>query len=153
LKDLKQQLQTGNDTVKIEAMKAILTLMLQGELLNSLLMDVIRFVMPSKNKQLKKLCVLYWECCQKRLPDSSPIPEMVLVCNALRNDLLSPNEFVRGQCLRFLCKLKEVELLEPLVPSVRVCLVLENSCSNTNIFMFVKMLFWPSIRFLPCFLR
>jgi coatomer subunit beta len=108
--------------VKIQAMKTILAHMLNGEGLNSLLMHVIRFVMPSKNKALKKLCVLYWEICQKRQPDGTPRPEMVLVCNALRNDLISPNEFVRGQCLRFLCKLKEEDLLEPLVPSVRQCL-------------------------------
>ena len=36
--------------------------------------------------------------------------------------MLHPNEFIRGSMLRFLCKLKEVELLEPLVPSVRQCL-------------------------------
>ena len=45
-----------------------------------------------------------------------------LSSNALRNDLLHPNEFIRGSMLRFLCKLKEVELLEPLVPSIRQCL-------------------------------
>lgn len=37
----------------------------------------------------------------------------------MRNDLNHPNEYVRGCALRFVCKLKEVELLEPLVPSIR----------------------------------
>lgn len=46
--------------------------------------------------------------------------EMILVCNALRNDLNHPNEYVRGSMLRFLCKLREPELLEPLVPSIKV---------------------------------
>ena len=50
------------------------------------------------------------------------LPEMILVCNALRNDLMSPNEFIRGCMLRFLCKLKEPELLEPLIPSVKLAL-------------------------------
>lgn len=50
--------------------------------------------------------------------------EMVLVVNALRNDLLHPNEYIRGQMCRFLCKLKEVEVLEPLMPSIRACLVI-----------------------------
>lgn len=45
---------------------------------------------------------------------------MILVCNALRNDLNHANEYVRGSMLRFLCKLKEPELLEPLVPSIKV---------------------------------
>lgn len=43
--------------------------------------------------------------------------------NAWRNDLQHPNEYVRGATLRFLCSLREPELLEPLVPSVRACLV------------------------------
>jgi hypothetical protein len=38
--------------------------------------------------------------------------------NALRNDLIHPNEYVRGSTLRYLCKLKEPEVLEPLMPSV-----------------------------------
>ena len=37
-------------------------------------------------------------------------------------DLQHPNEFIRGSTLRFLCKLKEPELLEPLMPSIRACL-------------------------------
>lgn len=47
---------------------------------------------------------------------------MILVCDAYRRDLLHPNEFVRGSTLRFLCKLKEAELLEPLMPAIRDCL-------------------------------
>lgn len=39
------------------------------------------------------------------------------------NDLQHPNEYIRGSTLRFLCKIKEAEILEPLVPSVRACLV------------------------------
>ena len=42
------------------------------------------------------------------------------VCNALRNDLNHPNEYVRGCTLRFLCKLREPELLEPLIPTIKV---------------------------------
>lgn len=52
--------------------------------------------------------------------DKKLLSEMILVCNALRNDLNHANEYVRGSMLRFLCKLKEPELLEPLVPSIKV---------------------------------
>jgi hypothetical protein len=45
------------------------------------------------------------------------------ISNALRNDLQHPNEYIRGATLRFLCKIKEADVLEPLVPSVRSCLV------------------------------
>jgi vesicle coat complex subunit len=34
-----------------------------------------------------------------------------------------PNEYIRGATLRFLQKIRESELLEPLVPTVRSCLV------------------------------
>jgi coatomer subunit beta len=39
--------------------------------------------------------------------------------NNLRNDLSHPNEFIRGCTLRFLCKLKEAEILEPLIPTIK----------------------------------
>lgn len=45
-----------------------------------------------------------------------------LSSNGIRNDLQHPNEYVRGNTLRFLCKLREPELLEPLVSSARSCL-------------------------------
>lgn len=118
LANLRLQLESANEESKILAMKAILLAMLGGEALPGLLMHVIRFVMPAKGKALKKLLVLYWETISKTA-DGKLRQEMVLVCNALRNDLLHPNEFIRGQMLRFLCKLREEELLEPLVPSIR----------------------------------
>ena len=42
--------------------------------------------------------------------------------NGIRNDLQHPNEYIRGNTLRFLCKLREPELLEPLLSSARACL-------------------------------
>ncbi|KAK9476200.1 adaptin N terminal region-domain-containing protein [Lipomyces japonicus] len=122
LQDLRFQLEKGNDPIKIEAMKRILVIMLNGDSLPFLLMHVIRFVMPSKNKALKKLLHFYWEICPKLNPDGKLKQEMILVCNAIRNDLQHPNEYIRGATLRFLSKLKEPELLDPLIPSVRACL-------------------------------
>ena len=68
---------------------------------------------------LKKLLITFWEIVPKHSADGKLLPEMILVCNALRNDLNSPNEYVRGCQLRFLCKLREPELLEPLIPSIK----------------------------------
>ena len=64
--------------------------------------------------------------------DNKLLPEMILVCNALRNDLTSPNEFIRGCMLRFLCKLKEAEILEPLIPSVKLALEHRHSYVRRN---------------------
>lgn len=112
--------------------------MLGGEAMPRILMQVIRFCINSNDKQLKKLCMLYWEVVPKYQEPTSDevlaaaasgtkivrkmLPEMLLVCNALMNDLNHPNEFVRGSMLRFLCKVKDAEILGPLIPSIKSCL-------------------------------
>jgi coatomer subunit beta len=76
---IKSRLEKGSDEVKIDTMKKILVTMLNGDPLDSLLMYVIRFVMPSKNKQLKKLLHFYWEICPKTNPGGKLKQEMILV--------------------------------------------------------------------------
>jgi coatomer subunit beta len=96
------------------------------------LMTVIRFCINCDDHQIKKMLMLYWELVPKYGADGKLLPEMILVCNALRNDLTSPNEYVRGCMLRFLCKLREFELLEPLVPSIKNCLEHRHSYVRRN---------------------
>ena len=72
--------------------------MLGGEPMPRILMQVIRFCINSDDKQLKKLCMLYWEVVPKYQELTSDellaqaagqtvqrkmLPEMILVCNAL----------------------------------------------------------------------
>jgi coatomer subunit beta len=47
---------------------------------------------------------------------------LTLASNGIRNDLQHPNEFVRGNTLRFLSKLREPELIEPLLSAAQTCL-------------------------------
>ncbi|KAL1955136.1 hypothetical protein VTO42DRAFT_9000 [Malbranchea cinnamomea] len=122
VQELKMQLEKGTDESKMETMRKILTIMLNGDPMPQLLMHIIRFVMPSKNKPLKKLLYFYYEICPKLDSNGKLKQEMILVCNGIRNDLQHPNEYVRGNTLRFLCKLREPELLEPLLSSTRSCL-------------------------------
>lgn len=98
-----------------------------NENMPKVLMTVIRFCITSEDHQIKRLLMLYWESVPKTstVLDSSSgkyvtklLPEMILVCNALRNDLLSPNEYIRGNMLRLLGKFKEYEILEPLIPTI-----------------------------------
>lgn len=70
-----------------------------------------------------QLLHFYFEAIPKHTEDGKLKQEMILVCNALRNDLQHPNEYIRGATLRFLQKISEAELLEPLVPTARACLV------------------------------
>jgi len=78
-KDLKTQLEKGTDEAKVETMKVILTIMLNGDPMPNLLMHIIRFVMPSKSKSLKKLLYLYYEVCQKLDGQGKLKQEMILV--------------------------------------------------------------------------
>lgn len=119
---LKSDLENGDTKAKIEALKNIIHLIANGERLPGLLMHIIRFVLPSQDHTIKKLLLIFWEIVPKTTPDGKLLQEMILVCDAYRKDLQHPNEFVRGSTLRFLCKLKEPELLEPLMPAIRACL-------------------------------
>eukprot|EP01094_Clydonella_sp_ATCC50884_P010917 TRINITY_DN20734_c0_g1_i1.p1 TRINITY_DN20734_c0_g1~~TRINITY_DN20734_c0_g1_i1.p1 ORF type:complete len:932 (-),score=412.79 TRINITY_DN20734_c0_g1_i1:126-2921(-) len=115
---LKQTLEKGTEEEKVKAFKTVLMLMINGDEVPGILMTVIRFVLPHKHHMLKKLLLIFWEVCPKKGPDGKLLSEMILVCNAIRNDLIHPNEYIRGSTLRYICKLKEMEVLEPLMPSV-----------------------------------
>lgn len=132
INDFKALLEKGKDEQKIDAMKKILITILNGDSMPDLLMHIIRFVMPSKNKELKKLLYFYWEVCPKLDDQGKMRHEMILVCNAIQRDLQHPNEYIRGNTLRFLCKLKQPELLETLIPNVQQCLDHRNAYVRKN---------------------
>ena len=113
-------------------MKTVILMILNGEQLSKLLMTVIRFCLTIEDHRLKKVLSLYWEVVAKYDAAGKLLPEMILVCNALRNDLNHPNEYVRGCTLRFLCKVKEAEVIEPLVPSVKANLEHRHSYVRRN---------------------
>ncbi len=77
--ELKAQLEKGSDESKVETMKRILTIMLNGDPMPQLLMHIIRFVMPSKSKLLKKLLYFYYEICPKLDGQGKLKQEMILV--------------------------------------------------------------------------
>ncbi|XP_005097165.1 coatomer subunit beta [Aplysia californica] len=129
---LKTDLETGDARTKIEALKKVIQLILNGEKMPSLLMIIIRFVMPMQDHMVKKLLLVFWEVVPKYTPEGKLLQEFILVCDAYRKDLQHPNEFIRGSTLRFLCKLKEPELLEPLMPAIRQCLEHRHSYVRRN---------------------
>ncbi|EAL65020.1 coatomer protein complex beta subunit [Dictyostelium discoideum AX4] len=116
--EFKQNFEHGTTEQKIETLKKVILYTINGEPIPQLLMPIILYVMPSNDHTIKKLLLIYWEVIEKTHLGKLK-SEMILVCNSLLNDLNHPNEFVRGSTLRFLCKLREAEVLEPLVPSVR----------------------------------
>ncbi|KAG4076042.1 hypothetical protein HA402_011516 [Bradysia odoriphaga] len=137
-KDLEQR---EDENLQIETLKKVIKLLLNGERLPGLLMTIIRFVMPSCNHTIKKLLLIFWEIVPKTTPDGKLLQEMILVCDAYRKDLQHPNEFLRGSTLRFLCKLKEPELLEPLMPVIRDCLDHRHSYVRRNAVLAIFTIF------------
>lgn len=147
--ELRTQLEKAKDEVKIDAMKQLIMAVLAGNGMPELLMHVIRFVMPLKNKELKKLLYFYWEVCPKVDAQGKMRHEMILVCNAIQHDLQHPNEYVRGNTLRFLSKLKEPELLETLVPNVRQCLTHRHAYVRKNAVFALYLIFKTSEHLIP----
>lgn len=142
-------LEKGKDDDKIDAMRRILITMINGDPMPDLLMHIIRYIMPSRNKELKKLLYFYWEICPKLDSEGKLKQEMILVCNAIQRDLQHPNEYIRGNTLRFLSKLKEAELLEPLVPSARLCLEHRHAYVRKNAAFAIFSIYQVSDHLLP----
>jgi coatomer subunit beta len=65
----------------------------------------------------------------------------ILICQNLRNSLQHPNEYIRGVALRFLCRMKEEELLEPLIPSVLANLEHRHSYVRRNAVLAVNAIY------------
>lgn len=116
--ELAKRLENKKDSVKAEALEELVLLMINGESYPKLLMTVIRFVVTSNDHRVKKVLMIYWEIVDKCKENGDLKEEMILVCNALRNDLMHANEYVRGSTLRLLCKMKYYRILEPLKEAV-----------------------------------
>jgi coatomer subunit beta len=69
--------------------------------------------------------------------------------NGIRNDLQHPNEYIRGNTLRFLCKLREPELIEPLLSSARSCLEHRHAYVRKNAVWAVSSIFQHSESLIP----
>ena len=65
----------------------------------------------------------------------------ILVCQHLRNNLQHPNEYLRGVTLRFLCRIREEEILEPLIPSILNCLDHRHSYVRRNAVLAINQLY------------
>ncbi|GMI84407.1 beta2 Coat Protein [Hibiscus trionum] len=116
--EIKEALEGSDVPAKIDAMKKAIMLLLNGESLPQLFITIVRYVLPSEDHTVQKLLLLYLEIIEKTDAKGKVLPEMILICQNLRNNLIHPNEYIRGVTLRFLCRLNETEIIEPLIPSV-----------------------------------
>ena len=74
----------GDVRSKTEALKRVIVMILNGEKMPSLLMTIIRFVMPSNDHTIKKLLLIFWEIVPKYSQEGKMLHEMILVCDAYR---------------------------------------------------------------------
>ncbi|KAL3536033.1 hypothetical protein ACH5RR_004494 [Cinchona calisaya] len=116
--EIKEALEGNDVPAKVDAMKKAIMLLLNGETLPQLFITIVRYVLPSEDHTVQKLLLLYLEIIDKTDGKGKVLPEMILICQNLRNNLQHPNEYIRGVTLRFLCRLNEVEIIEPLIPSI-----------------------------------
>ncbi|XVE97268.1 hypothetical protein REPUB_Repub03eG0005600 [Reevesia pubescens] len=116
--EIKEALESNDVPAKIDAMMKAIMLLLNGETLPQLFITIVRYVLPSEDHTVQKLLLLYLEIIEKTDAKGRVLPEMILICQNLRNNLQHPNEYIRGVTLRFLCRLNETEIIEPLIPSV-----------------------------------
>ncbi|XP_021808668.1 coatomer subunit beta-1-like [Prunus avium] len=116
--EIKEALEGNDVELKIEALKKAIMLLLNGDTIPQLFITIIRYVLPSEDHTVQKLLLLYLEIVEKTDSKGKILPEMILICQNLRNNLQHPNEYIRGVTLRFLCRLNEAEIIEPLIPSI-----------------------------------
>ena len=130
--EIREALESGGPEAKAEAMKKAIAILLSGEQMPQIFITIVRFVLPSDDKYVQKLLLLYMEIIEKTDASGKLLPEMILICQNLRNNLQHPNEFLRGATLRFLCRINEAEILEPLIPSIVACLEHRHSFVRRN---------------------
>ena len=98
---------------KEEALKSVLGSMVNDDNYpDDLMINVIHNLTIVDDIKIKKLLFLFWEVIDKHKPDGSMKDEIILLCNGIRKDLDSPNEYIRGRTLRLLTKLPYKEILE-----------------------------------------
>ncbi len=104
---------------KVEGLSHILGSMVNDDNYpQGLLISAIHNLTIVDDINVKKLLFLFWEIIDKQNKDGKIKDEFILVCNSLRKDLESPNEYVRGRVLRLLTKLPLPEILENLKAAV-----------------------------------
>ncbi|KAJ0794420.1 putative clathrin/coatomer adaptor, adaptin-like, coatomer beta subunit, armadillo-like helical [Helianthus annuus] len=92
--EIKEALEGHDDAAKVDAMKKAVMLLLNGETLPQLFITIVRYVLPSEDHTVQKLLLLYLEIIDKTDSKGKILPEMILICQNLRNNLQHPNIMV-----------------------------------------------------------
>ena len=116
--EIQNQFVKGTLEEKKKALRTLIKMISNDDNYPRLLMPVLTNLQLLQDHELKKLLFLYWEIVEKTNVDGTVKDEITLACNALRKDLLSANEYIRGRTLRLVSKISIKSILENLVQAV-----------------------------------
>lgn len=111
--DLKSMLESNKDTLKLEAMRRLVSLIARGKnesICRSLFPSVVKCVV-SKNPEVKKLVYAYLVRFAEVEPDLA-----LLSVSSFQRSLKDPNPLIRGSALRVLSSIR-VQVIAPLILS------------------------------------
>lgn len=116
--DLVTSFQKGTIADKLESLKTLIKMINSDENYPRLIMPVLTNLQQLNDHEIKKVLFLYWEIIEKTNYDGTIKEELILACNALRKDLLSANEYIRGRTLRLVSKITLKSILENLMEAI-----------------------------------
>ena len=116
--DITGVFQKGTLEEKKDNLKLLMKMIITDDNYPRLIMPVLTNLQQLDDHGLKRLLFLYWEIIEKTNYDGTLKEELILACNALRKDLLSANEYVRGRTLRLVSKINMKSILENLMEAV-----------------------------------
>ena len=116
--ELVEVFRKGTLAEKKKALMSLIKIISNDDNYPRLLMPVLTNLQMLPDHGIKKLLFLYWEIVEKVNVDGSVKDEITLAVNALRKDLDSPNEYVRGRTLRLVSKISVQQIVEDLIDAV-----------------------------------
>ena len=108
----------SNPQAQADALEQLVLLSHSETIPPHLLMPVIQYTGTTHNHRVIKLLLLFLENIDTRDNKNEIRAEYVLITDAIRNLLLSPNEYVRCAALRFLYKMNDVDILQQLLSPI-----------------------------------
>ena len=76
---LAQQLESEEVEERVEAMRRVLGLLLQGENVRALLVPILKGVMTCRDRRLQRLLFVYWENINREGADGTLLPDLLLI--------------------------------------------------------------------------
>jgi coatomer subunit beta len=111
-------IQRNNPEKQAEALQQIVLLSFSEAIPPHLLMPIIQHTATTMDHRVIKLLLLFLENVEIRDARGEIRAEFILITDAIRKLLTSPNEYVRGAAIRFLYKLNDSDICQQLLSDI-----------------------------------